>query len=70
MHTGIYSISMSIDGSESGLIGIPLGWGLYGSEPECTVAELELELGRIQVQVGADSVRGVELSTAGANAPK
>ena len=23
MHTGIYSISMSIDGSESGLIGIP-----------------------------------------------
>jgi len=36
MHTGICSISMSIDGSESGLIGIPLGWGLYGSEPECT----------------------------------
>ena len=49
MHTGIYSISMtrSIDGSESGLIGIPLGWGLYGPEPECTVVELsgEFKLG-------------------------
>ncbi len=43
MHTGIYSISMSIDGSESGLIGIPLGWGLYGPEPECTVVELSGE---------------------------
>ena len=43
MRTGIYSISMSIDGSESGLIGIPLGWGLYGPEPECTVVELSGE---------------------------
>ena len=66
MHTGIYSISMSIDGSESGLIGIPLGWGLYGSEPECTVVELsgEFKLGPTRC-VGSNSK-----STAGANAPK
>ena len=45
MHSGIYSISKSIDGSESGLIGIPLlvGWGLYGPEPECTVVGLSGE---------------------------
>ena len=36
-HRYILKISMSIDGSESGLIGIPLGWGLYGPEPECAV---------------------------------
>ena len=46
-HRYILKISMSIDGSESGLIGIPLGWGLYGPEPECTVVELsgEFKLG-------------------------
>jgi hypothetical protein len=43
LHTGLCSISMSIDGSEGGLIGIPLGWGLYGPEPECTVVELSGE---------------------------
>ena len=44
-HRYILKISMSIDGSESGLIGIPLlvGWGLYGPEPECTVVELSGE---------------------------
>jgi hypothetical protein len=58
MHTGIYSISKSIDGSESGLIGIPLGWGLYGPEPECTVVELsgEFKLGPTRC-VGSSSRR-------------
>ena len=49
------------DGSESGLIGIPLGWGLYGSEPECTVVELsgEFKLGptRCMSQAGGSSPR-------------
>ena len=62
MHTGIYSISMSIDGSESGLIGIPLGWGLYGPEPECTVVELsgEFKLGPTPSRCVGSSCRRLE----------
>ena len=62
MHTGIYSISKSTDGSESGLIGIPLGWGLYGPEPECTVVELsgEFKLGPPATRCVGSSSRRLE----------
>jgi hypothetical protein len=58
----ILKISMSIDGSESGLIGIPLlvGWGLYGPEPECTVVELS---GEFNLKLGPPATRCVGSSS-------
>jgi hypothetical protein len=63
-HRYILKISMSIDGSESGLIGIPLlvGWGLYGPEPACTVVGLsgEFKLGPPPTRCVGSSSRRLE----------